>query len=382
LFLHHSGNLGGAEFSLFDLVDEVRRRGEQVTIALPDRGSLYERFRQNGIHVVLSPVRPVRIRSAPWSIGPFPFRWIRATRQLAGLVRRAEISIIHANSVHACLYGTAVSRLTGRPLVWHERDLSHRPWQYRFLGRFASRIIAISDCVAENLRHHGIPPEKVVTIRNGIRTDLFSGKNSKSRRDLILPENAPLVLMTAQFVPWKRHEDFIDAAAIIVQTRPETRFVLAGAPTDRAHVRRFSVLMKQIAERNLAQSFIVPGFITDMPSLLANCDCLAHPAVGEPFGRIVAEAMAAGKPIVAVNDSGPAELIRHNIDGLLVPPRSPDSLAASVLRILEDPGLGERLGSSAKQRVVAEFSMERVATQFFDVLTSLEDTEKRIGNGP
>jgi glycosyltransferase involved in cell wall biosynthesis len=280
--------------------------------------------------------------------------------------------VIHANSIHACPYAIFAARLTGLPILWHNRDLVSHPWIHRALGRNVSQGIAISNSVAAHLRLQGIPTDRITTIRNGIRTDRFSGVPSLSRTEMNLPAAGPLVLMAGQFVPWKRHEDFIAAAALIARERPDARFIVAGAPLDSFQIRHRSELLKQIAAHDLSDVFVFSGFVSDMPSLYANCTCVAHPAVGEPFGRVVAEAMACGCPVVAVADSGPAELIQDRRDGLLVSPRSPESLAASVLRVLDDSALAGRLGAAAARRIRSDFSIERVGEEFLGLLNRVE----------
>jgi glycosyltransferase involved in cell wall biosynthesis len=102
------------------------------------------------------------------------------------------------------------------------------------------------------------------------------------------------------------------------------------------------------------------GFTEDVLAILGAVDCLVHAStVPEPFGQVVVEGMAAGLPVIASNEGGPAEVITDGVDGLLCPPGDPSALAALLLRVAADPDLRSRLGAAARVRTV-QFTPERV----------------------
>jgi glycosyltransferase involved in cell wall biosynthesis len=115
------------------------------------------------------------------------------------------------------------------------------------------------------------------------------------------------------------------------------------------------------------------GHRDDVPEILAALDVLVHvPSAPEPFGRVVAEAMAVGKPVVAARAGGLPEIVEHEVTGLLVPPGDPSACAAAVLRLLADPALRARLGTAGRRRAEERFDpaahAERVVAAYREVL--------------
>jgi glycosyltransferase involved in cell wall biosynthesis len=215
--------------------------------------------------------------------------------------------------------------------------------------------------------------------------------------------------MIAQLVPWKNHLAFIEAAARLASALPDARFVIAGDDLFGEHPAYRAELEARIARLgtpdrpcavssswrraarpapshcldtkaaaepsaatpNLKNRIFFAGYQPDIGPLLATCDVLIHPATREPLGRVILEAMAAGKPVVAVNAGGPAEIIRHEQDGLLTASDAPDELAAAALRLIRDPALAERLGAAARQRVRADFDIRRTVLEVEALYTRL-----------
>ena len=109
------------------------------------------------------------------------------------------------------------------------------------------------------------------------------------------------------------------------------------------------------------------GIRTDIHEIMAALDVLVHcPTAPEPFGRAVAEAMGAGRPVVAANDGGVPELVEEGRTGLLVPPGDVAAFAAAVRRLLEDTGLRQRFGSAARQRAEAMFAVDAHAARVLE----------------
>ena len=108
-------------------------------------------------------------------------------------------------------------------------------------------------------------------------------------------------------------------------------------------------LRELAGELGIAEQVEFRGFREDVGAELAAMDVAVHcSVVPEPFGQVVVQAMAAGRPVVAAAEGGPAEIVTDGVDGLLVPPREPALLAAVLRRLAEDPGLRERLGVAGR----------------------------------
>jgi glycosyltransferase involved in cell wall biosynthesis len=143
---------------------------------------------------------------------------------------------------------------------------------------------------------------------------------------------------------------------------PDARLVVAGGP-QQASPEYVASLYRQADEPELTGKVVFAGQRTDVPRLMAACDVFALAPLWEGFGLVFAEAMAAGRPVVATNVSGIPEVVEHGETGVLLPPRDADALAAALIRLCEDPGERRRMGSNGYQRVRRLFSADRMVDE-------------------
>jgi glycosyltransferase involved in cell wall biosynthesis len=286
--------------------------------------------------------------------------------QLTRLIRRERIALVHANSNTAQIYAGPAARLSGVPCIWHTRDLVNLGLLGPWLNRFSSRTIAISDCVHRHVSLCIHPPNILRTIYNGIDTTLNA---PHGRSQISLPDEpvgpqtgsllhkGPVFGMIAQLVPWKNHGAFIETAARLATILPDARFVIAGDDLFDEHRGYRTTLESKIAQLGLKDRLLFTGHLPDVTPLLESMDVVIHPAVREPLGRVILEAMARGKPVVAVNACGPAEIIRHGLDGLLAASERAEDLAEEALCLIHNPLLAGQLGAAGRQRVEQDFNI-------------------------
>jgi glycosyltransferase involved in cell wall biosynthesis len=110
---------------------------------------------------------------------------------------------------------------------------------------------------------------------------------------------------------------------------------------------------------------------SNMPKYYNQCDVFCYPTLGEPFGKAVIEAMACGKPVIATNVGGPAEIIQDRVNGLLVPPANPEAMAAQIVRLMGDENERRKIGRKAREAVLLHFSWSVVAEQYHQVYSSI-----------
>jgi len=219
-------------------------------------------------------------------------------------------------------------------------------------------VAAISDVVRQELlRYADDGGEKIVNLPPAIDTNTFTPVTDRTtlRERLGLPVDQPLIGLIAQFVPWKRHHLFLDMLEQIAD-RP-WHAVLAGADLhhDAAYL---AGIRERITRPPLA------GRVTWLPwqdqpaQLLAALDLCVLTSSMEPFGRVVAEAMACAVPVVAVAEGGPCEIIQSGVTGVLAP-AEPVDLAVAVSTLLADPALRTAYGQAGRQRVQEQYSLDR-----------------------
>jgi len=292
--------------------------------------------------------------------------------RLIGLVWRHRIDVIHTTDrPRDALMGTLLARLTGRKNIVHV----HIKW-YPEIGRatiWALRrcdaVLAISQFVRRSLIEGGVPEAKICTALNATDLDVFDPARhppGRFRADLGLPPNAPLIGLIARPIRWKGHLELVEALAQVRAAIPDVRLVLVGRTNPQAAQDAASYegrVRRRIAELGLEESVIWAGWRDDVPSVLADLDVLAVPSWEEPFGLVVTEAMAMQKPVVGFISGALPEIITDGVEGLLVPPRDIDALAAALIALLRDPVRRAALGCRGRERALRDFTPRRLAEE-------------------
>jgi glycosyltransferase involved in cell wall biosynthesis len=254
-----------------------------------------------------------------------------------------------------------------------------KPWQRRFYRTGPQCIVAISEAVKQGFLGQPafMPPDKVRVLNLGVDTGLFRPRPAERdaiRRELGLSLDAPLVTLIGRFQHVKGQDVFLNAARLVVQKHPETRFVMAGEnvfdeSADEAFKRR--VLSMHAADAVLQEHVSFLGWTAQPERLLAASDVVVCSSYFESFGMVLVEAMASGVPVVSTNVGGPAETIVDGETGYLVPPGRPDLIAERVLSLLLDAELRNQMGSAGRKRVMEHYSLERYVAGFSEMLRLL-----------
>ncbi|MDQ3168785.1 MAG: glycosyltransferase family 4 protein [Acidobacteriota bacterium] len=372
LFVHTTSEVGGSDVSLAHIVERLDRERFQAVVALPSDGPLVARLERAGAEVAVLPhMRKLTSRKGRAGLAMFAATYPLGVASLASLVRRKRVDIVHTNTIHN-LYGWAAARLTGRPHVWHVREIV---WQNAVLMRleralalsFATRVIVTSRAVGQMFERDGALPPRVVTIANGVDTTAFApGHEDRVRRDFGIPAGAPLIGAAARLDVWKGLEDFIEAAAIVHRARPDVRFVVAGGAIEGLEDYA-STLQEQSHARGLDDVLHFAGWKYGpdaMPAFYRSLDVFVLPSrEPEPFGLVVLEAMASARPVIATAQGGPLEIVVDGATGLLVAPRDPAVMAQAMIALADDPARARAMGDAGRQRAAADYSIERTVAR-------------------
>ena len=153
----------------------------------------------------------------------------------------------------------------------------------------------------------------------------------------------------------------IDAAHLVVQEIPDARFVILGEGELREQLER------QVREHHLEKHVLLPGFRTDVLGCLKGFDLFVMSSVTEGLGTSILDAMACGRPVVATTAGGIPEVVRDGENGILVPPRDHEAMAAAIVKLLKDDALRRRMGAAGLSLVNARFSSERMVQETLSV---------------
>lgn len=235
--------------------------------------------------------------------------------------------------------------------------------------RSGAHVITVSDFIRTEALHYGVGPEKVTTIRNAVPILPPSppGTRAAVRAELGAPLDAPLLGIVGRLDPDKGQEDTLAAFARIAQHFPTAYLVIVGDGP-----RRTSLAL-QAAQLQLADRVVITGYRTDVPRLLDAMDVFAHPSRREPFGLAIAEASAAGLPVVAYDEGGIPEIVSQSETGLLAPAGDIEDLARCLERLLADPALAQGMGARGKERMRQAFHPAAAGRAFAATLERISD---------
>jgi glycosyltransferase involved in cell wall biosynthesis len=392
MYLSASGELGGGERSLLDVVASMRRaqpswvlhvlsasEGPLVaeaaalgaeTSVLPFDGS-FARVGEAGISAGGAGRWRVGARLA-WSAGAAAFYAAR----LRGAIRAARPDVIHANSLKMHVLGAWASPRI--PVVWHLHDyIGARPATARLLRWSAGRcaaIIANSESVAADARRVLGTRVPIVPVLNGIDLDRFTVLGPHADLDRLAglagaPADAVRVGLIGTFARWKGHTTFLDGIAQLRGRVPLRAYVIGGAVYQTAGS-QYSIdeLRGKVAERGLDDHVGFTGFLAEPASAMRALDIVVHASTApEPFGLVIAEAMACGRAVIASDAGGARELFTSGVDAMAHTPGDASSLAACIYELACDPETRRRLGRAARLTAERRFDRARLAADLLPV---------------
>jgi len=256
--------------------------------------------------------------------------------RLARVLRRLRPDVVHTRNYGANFYGTLAGRLAGAPVIVNGEHgmvqlVGRRQQQVgRAVALLADRVLCVSpglkEFLVERLRY---PERKVTVIVNGVDLARFAASGADvaaRRRELGVPEGAWLVGSVGRFYPFKDHRSILD----LLERVPE----VAGRPLHGCVIGAGGLedeFRREVADRGLADRVHLPGFLQDVHAYYAAFDVFMLLSTdNEGTSNVILEAMAAGRPVLATTIPGNGHLIRHGENGILVPPKGPEKLAALV----------------------------------------------------
>ena len=225
----------------------------------------------------------------------------------------------------------------------------------------ADHIFAPSEYAAQMIRTlYDVPPEKVSVMYNGIffndwRRRVTAAQHVKGRE--------PQVLTVARLYKRKGIDLLIKSWPIVLAQLPDARLSIVGDGLELNNLKRLAKSLRVESSIDWKGSVLSDD---EMASHYANCDVFCLPSRHESFGLVFLEAMAAGKPVVALNSTAVPEVVRDSVDGILVEPEDVNSIATGIITLLENSDLREKMGGEGVQRVRENFDFQKVITPLLD----------------
>ena len=355
---------GGSEFALWHLLLEGRNQGIRWLVVFFEDGPIVALVRQLGIDVHV--VETGRLRQ--------PVRMSSSIIKIATIVRQEGVDAVFSWMGKANLYGSAAACIAGVPSGWFQHGMPQpRNWVDRLTTLLpASIVLACSDYVGE-AQTQLWPHRPVRVVHPGVELDRFDPTKlpapADCRQELGLPPHGPIIGLVGRLQRWKGFHVLIDAMPAILREHPNAHCLLVGGE-HHLEAAYPNFLRSRISNLGLGDRVIITGMQQDVPRWMEAMDVVVHASDREPFGIVIIEAMALGKPVVAADSGGPTEIITNEVDGLLTPFGDAPALAAAVNRYLADPGFARHLGESARRRA-QQFSSKAFAANVAGAIAEL-----------
>jgi glycosyltransferase involved in cell wall biosynthesis len=370
--------MSGAEVTLVAMLKKWDRSRLYPIVAIPATGTLHQQLTGIGVETYIIPMDPlIKTRNLLKAAG-YPLAIFSAVRRLARLAKERGVALVHTNSLRAHLYGLLAARLAGVPAVPYLHDLYPDGWVRRGLvslfGFGAERIIVNSRAVQATFDDAPHCRDKVELIYPPL-DEGFGPANSpeRVRVEFGLEGCYPVVGLVAHLHPMKRPEDLIRAAPQVLAEFPTARFLIVGG-THAAPPGYFEGLVQLAADLDLRERVTFVGFRHDVAEFYTAFDMLVLTSLGEPFGKVLIEAMASETPIIGTALAGPLEIIQNGITGLLIPPRDPAAVADAILDLARHPAMVKSIGQAGREWVQDRFAIQKytadIENLFETVLTT------------
>ena len=355
---------GGGEMTLWHLMQQGRNADVEWVVIFTDPGPMVAQVAELGVETHV--VEAGRLRQTP--------RLVQTILRIATLLRRTQADAVFSWMSKSHLYGSPAAALARIPAFWYQQGMPSSASRLETAATLlpASGILACSVAGAR-AQARMLPPRPLAVVYPGVELERFDPASlptpAEARRRLGLPASGPLIGIVGRLQRWKGIHVLLEAMPEIVKRYPDARCVVVGG-RHALEADYEGYLQRRIQELGLGQVVMMAGLQSNVPEWMQAMDIVVHASDREPFGIVVIEALALGKPVIAGNAGGPTEIITDGVHGLLTPFGDPGALAAAVLRYLADPAFARQAGHAARERAW-EFSTQQYARSFIAALTRL-----------
>jgi len=288
--------------------------------------------------------------------------------------------LVHANTLRTALYASLVPLPARPPLVWHVRDAAIPVLARRWLLHRCDAAIAPSEYIAGLLG----PSGKVRIVPNGldVRSVPEKGAGLAFRREFGIGPDTPVVGCLGRLLRWKGQHFFLDVAARLAPRVPEAVFLVVGSDLYSDPRDDYARELRRLAQGlGIEGRVLFTGQREDPMAAASAMDVVVNCSKDEPFGRVLIEAMACGRPVVAFRSGAVPEIVHEGVSGLLVRFGDTAGMAEAVLGLLRDRERGAAYGEAGRTRVAARFSLQAATRGVEAVYAELAGEPRPEGGG-
>ena len=349
-------NSGGVERGTLEISEYLVKKGWR-SVVISSGGKLVNRLTRNG-------TKHINLQTNTKN----PLKWNNLRKKLKNVFEDEKPDIIHVRSRVPAWTAGKVAKKMNIPLIStiHGRHLASSLLKkyYNSASVNADKIIAISDYVKNNILKNN--PEKkdiIKVIHRGADIEMFNPENIPTSRIiqisemLQLPDEAKIIMLPARPSSWKGHEILIKSFSSI--NNENIICIMPGADDDGHYVTNLRNLAKKY---NVLGKMVFLPFLDDLPAAYMLADVVVAPSLKpEPFGRVIIEAQAMGRPVISFDHGGASESIKNNITGLLVEPKNEKELGNAIEKLINMTEIQRNnMANLSRKHIVNKFSLDKM----------------------
>ena len=394
LILDNSVTFGGAINSLENLLRSLdNRKFKPILVSGQSREHLAQHFQCKWYHYY--PKRPwvdnryyIHIANLPFFKSKSLKKFLSIFRFLYWIVlitvpealryyslgRKHRVKLIHLNNhFNSQVAGIIAAKILRVPCVAHLRDFVEVDAVTKIYACAIDHHVAISSAIEANLTALKVSPSRRSLVYDAVDLSAFNAHIDCNylESEFASFSSRPRYGIFGRLVEWKGIREFLQAAVFISSEIPEAVGFIVGGHSDGD--KEFERAMHAMAiDLNLDQNVVFTGYRKDVPALMKFMDVVVHASNSpEPFGMVIIEGMAMGRPVVATQAGGALDIVIEGGNGKLVKPGAVNELADAVVELLQQPGLARKMGANGRQRVQTMFSSQHYASQMEVVFDNL-----------
>jgi glycosyltransferase involved in cell wall biosynthesis len=381
VFIDFAGDFGGAETLAVQLLERLDPQRFRRTLVAYQRLESHDRQ----VHAHASTV--ARLRDAEIDVLELNRRDRRdlaAWRPFLRMLRAGDVDVLHSHKLGPNVWATSFARFFPvRVVLAHEHSWSFEGSRQRMLadrwlvGTGCDAFIAVSERDRQRMETvEGIPAARLRYIPNGIPALAPARDDDRVRRELAIPDGAPVVGAVGVFRLVKDFESLVRAHAALLERMPDAHLVIVGDGPEKAAVQRL------VADLGIAERVRLPGLRDDAVRLAGAFDVAVNSSRSEGSSLAVLEYMALGRPIVATAVGGTPDLLGQGEAGVLVPSADPEALGTAIGDLLADPAYALELGERARRRQREHYDVDvqaqRIAGLYEELLATANGRRRRL----
>ena len=365
-------DMGGSAQDMLLTCRELGRKYEMVLVhGLSFESQMTDQEKKSverGIKEVIE--RGVKVIAIPSLVRRIsPIQDLKALLSLWRLLIREKPSMVHTHTSKAGILGRLAAKLAGVPIIIH-RPHGHVFYGHfgplvskcfllteRVMARITDRMVALTE--AERNDHIALSvfgPEKIATIHSGVDVDQFMNVQvniAEKKRTLGLNSKGLVVGTVGWLLPIKGPMHLLKAMSNVWESHPKTTLIFVGKGDLEIG------LKEEVRRMGVSDKVVFLGWRDDIPEIMQVLDVFVLPSLNEGMGRVLVEAMAAGKPVVASRVGGILDLVKEGQNGFLAEPGDEKGLAIAIKKLLEDKKMRDEMGKRGRE-IAQDFSVEKM----------------------